>query len=266
MWTFPARAGDREDASAAPRHHHASRALTPTSPAPVPPPGRARGPATSPAALAAFLLCTAFLCPPAPLLAVAAGAWALRDIRRRPWRRGRTLARIAVGVGLVASLLWAGGAIWWNARVRTPLIQGPQRALDAGLGGDIEGFLAGFLVEPAPGARAEAAAFLDRVRERFGAPILLERRDEEPISAGPGLQAGRGLVPYWLILRDGRRVRAQAEFAVFDQGRFAGRFTWIAAWEEDGPPVAFPAAAAVRVAPEGRGGSGAGGAADGAGP
>jgi hypothetical protein len=162
----------------------------------------------------ASLMCSLIACPPLCLIGPLLGAVGLRQIRRRPHLRGRGLARAGIAVGLAWAIVWLVAGRWWHDHVRTPMIEGPRAALDAGLGGDTAAFRAAFTGAGATATDAEARAFLDELTRRYG--VLVDvRPDPTAPPVGPkDVNRQHPVVPYAFRF-DREMVQAEATFVIW---------------------------------------------------
>ncbi len=202
---------------------------------PAVPTGGALSPWTPAALIASFVPC-----PPMCFLGVLFGVLALRDGRRRG-RRGRGAAIAAIVVGAGISVFWIVAAVWWNANVRRPMIDGPAAAFRLGLAGDVEGFRAAF---HRPGPAAEAASFLETLSVRHGPLRAITREPRGPARAAKDIDPARLVIPY-LFHFDGRSVPAEAQFIVTEGGTLPFVLKW--GWVRVGSPedhLIYPVAAA----------------------
>lgn len=168
-------------------------------------------------------------CPPMCVLGMIFGWVALRDIRRTG-RRGRGVAFVAIGLGLAVTVFWIVAAIWWNANVRRPMIDGPADAFRLGLAGDVEGFRASFAD---PGSEAEAAAFLSEISQRFGPLRTITPEPRGNAQAAKDIDPSRLVISY-LFAFDGRSEPAEAQFIVTEGGRLPFVLKW--GWVRVGSP------------------------------
>lgn len=182
-------------------------------------------------------------CPPMCLFGVLFGGLALRDIRRTG-RRGRGASIVAIAVGLAVTVLWIVLAVWWNANIRRPLIDGPVAAFRLGLAGDVEGFRDAFLD---PGTPAETRAFLAEMTERYGPLRTITPETRGPAHAAKDIDPALLVVPY-LFGFDGRSVPGEARFVPFDDGRLALEWGWVRIGSPD-DALTYPASAMPPPAP-----------------
>ncbi|MCA9289674.1 MAG: DUF4190 domain-containing protein [Phycisphaerales bacterium] len=219
----------------------------PTDPAPVtgPPPPAPSPPAPSPAtddvvivptvaatrpqlslwAFAAFC-CSLIMCfPPMPLIAPILALFGLREVRRRPDRSGRGLARAALVISGVALVLYVGLAWAWHVTVRRPVLDGPLPALRAGV--DDPAALASAFGRPE--SADEARVFMRELVRRYGdiqsisAPAAAPTRE---IAVAMNAAVPGGLVMAYEIEFDRGGRAAYASFLLTDPSGWPPRATW----------------------------------------
>jgi hypothetical protein len=206
----------------------------------------------SPWALAALISGLSAFCPAASLAGLGFGAWAIVDLRRRPWRRGGRM----VAAGLLLSVLslagWTAALRWWQVNVRQPMLQGPLRPLASGLVGDLASFQAGFLAHDPPASPRDAAGFLDEVARRHGRLLGSSQRaleepapapgtDAKAAAAAPMVDLSRFRIGYTLHFDTGP-VDAEAEFVVSSPGvrGFALKFSWLVIRDAERGDLCYP--------------------------
>ncbi|MHC5003824.1 MAG: hypothetical protein ACYTJ0_11945 [Planctomycetota bacterium] len=189
-------------------------------------------------ALAAFLLASAVLCPPLPLIGALLGIRALSHVRAVPGRGGHRLAVAAILLGLAATIGWTAAGWWWNGHVRRPILAGPAAALDAGFAGDLAGFRDGFTARAA--SEADAGRFLQELAARYGAWRGLEPGRDAAAAAGAPMTAGGVDCPYRLRF-DRQTVDAVARFVIFEPGAgFVGGFGRLEVLDPDRGRLVYP--------------------------
>ncbi|MHC5028343.1 MAG: DUF4190 domain-containing protein [Planctomycetota bacterium] len=201
------------------------------------PPETQRSTRTSPWAVGALVCCPLSWCPLGSLGALVLGLLGLRDIRRTG-RRGRSAALAAVVFGAVTALAWLVGAVWWNANVRQPILEGPVPALQRGLAGDVEAFRAAFVSDPGSDPAA-AASFLEAVRQRYGATVTASGQGEAGPLEGAVMQDGAIVVPYQIVFTGGA-VNAEATFLMHRDGALVLRFSSMRLIDPDRGELVFP--------------------------
>ncbi|MDY7108216.1 MAG: DUF4190 domain-containing protein [Planctomycetota bacterium] len=197
---------------------------------------------TSPWAVAS-LLCSLALCPPLCVIGPVLGVAGLVRIRRSPTLGGGRMALIGIALGSVLTIVWTAGGLWLHQRNFRPLRYGPVTALEKGFAGDISGFKAEFTGEAAKRPDAEAAAFIDTLRRRYGA-FRASRQDRAAIDPESAIDPARPRIPY-VFEFDRGFVEAEAVFVRFDEatGRPVFRFDSIVIRDAEGGDFAYPVAA-----------------------
>ncbi len=169
------------------------------------------------------LVCSLIVCCPittivGPLLGIAA----LVKIGGNPALKGRgiALAAILMGVVFTAAQTWGGYGMW---QVMKPVFEGPNVALTAGFGGDTAAFKAAFHGAGATAGDADVTAFIDELRQRYGAYQSC-RYDET--ARGTRGAFGDPVVPFPYILTfDNAEVRVEAKYVFADEG-----IGWVQKW------------------------------------
>jgi hypothetical protein len=179
----------------------------------------------------------AVFCPLVTLLSVLFGVRALVEIKARPDRTGRRLALAAIIIGSLVTLLWLVGVWWWNANVRWQMLHGPQKALQAGLAGDLASFQAAFRK---PSDDQQARAFLTAFADRYGQLLSC---DLDPSRPSDEVTASRGMprIPY--VLRCARgEFPALARFIIVDNGQspLILKWDWIRILDPQHDDLAYP--------------------------
>jgi hypothetical protein len=205
-------------------------------------------PQVSPWALIALLYSMCVACPPASVLGPLLGLRALLQIKAQPERyRGAKFAWWAIGLGAALVCVWLMLAVWWSINIRQPLKHGPVEELRAGLAGDISRFKAGFHVSRVVDD-AEAEAFLQSIRQRYGRALLaMEQSDDASLAQLPTL--GRTVIPYNMRLDRGA-AQLQAEFMISETGGppMVLKWGWIRVMDPANGDLVYPAGA-VSVTP-----------------
>jgi len=175
---------------------------------------------TSPWAVAAALCCLSLcLVPVAPVL----GWRALVDIRSRPDRSGRRLAWASIVVSITGLIGVVIFGIWWNANVRSLIIDGPEVPLRRGLAGDVTAFTSSFDPAVSP-SRDDAIAFLDELSGRYGVLLDLEQDEAAQSDVDFNQRARTGVLMYTGQFEDGTPL-LEAELLIRDEQR-----GWVLAW------------------------------------
>ncbi|MBX3373401.1 MAG: DUF4190 domain-containing protein [Phycisphaeraceae bacterium] len=201
---------------------------------------------------------SALVCMPLAVVGLVLALVGLVQTRGRgaepPRCRGRGLAITGCVIALSAIGVQAAALAWWDARVRTPILEGPVAPLRAGLSGDLDTFLASF-ERGGDLDRAEADAFLQAIGARYGGIATIEQDHFAAPAPVPGTVAsggaGRGVDPSLAVVpyrfRFSRAtVGGRAAFRTF--GAPAGllpapvfRWAWIRLEPDEGPAIGFPA-------------------------
>lgn len=195
-------------------------------------------------AIAALGCSLVVFCLPLTILGPLFGWRALIQIRTNPHRTGRTMAILAILVGVISTGFWSWGALWWHSQVRTPMIAGPIRAIMAGQSGDVAGFRAGFANDAMTADEEEIRLFLGEISDRYGRLVSIHQRVEDDVETlAYQIQSYR--IPYEMVFETGP-IKAEAEFILFSpEGKgFVGRFAWLALRDPELGDLVFPASAA----------------------
>lgn len=162
------------------------------------------------------------ICAPLVLSAVVLGVVGIVQTREGRMR-GRGLAVSGLVLAVVVGTGWVAFASWWNRAARTPMIEGPLPALQAGAAGDLDAFRAWF---HGPGAEADDAvvrAFLDAVSESHGAP--LDSVADAAVVVGPA-PAGNVRRLRYRVTFTGGEVPCEAEFVIGAPGHVLPILRW----------------------------------------
>lgn len=123
--------------------------------------------------------------------------------------KGRGLAAAAIIIGLLLTV--AQIAVGWKYVIE-PVINGPRDALTAGLNGNISGFKSEFVGAGASATDAEAQAFIDELRRRYGALRSVEARGD----TGQKPSQESSLFEYRIAFADAT-VRAEVEIVFYHE-------------------------------------------------
>jgi len=197
---------------------------------------------TSPWAVAS-LLCALAMCPPLCVIGPVLGVAALWRIRRDAAVKGRGLAVMAIILGTLLTAAWSAGAAWLHVRNFRPVRDGPVAAIERGYAGDIEAFKTRFTAEGTGRPDAEAAAFIDTLRSRYG-EFRSSRQDCRAMEDGPAIDPARPRLCYVFEFERGR-VGVEAIFVRFDAaaGRLVLRFESIVVRDPERGDFAYPVSA-----------------------
>jgi hypothetical protein len=136
-------------------------------PAPSPPPRM------SVCAVASLVLGLVLCCPLTSLAAIVLGAVGLNATKAR-MASGRGLAIAGLALGLVGTALQVAFGAWSYTTIYAPLMQGPAPALRAGLDRGGAAMVEQFVAPEDSSLDAEATAFLDTVKSRYGSLVACE--------------------------------------------------------------------------------------------
>lgn len=180
------------------------------------------------------IACAAIPVPPPCLLAILLGVIARFELRRHVDRRGRILALVAIGLGLLWTVAWVGGGVLWHRTVRRPLLEGPRHAIFLGQAGDTDGFRDAFVSAP----DADARVFLDEMVARYG---LLRATAQDPARAPSAVAVDRTrpVLPYVFTFEVGDHP-AWAAFVMRDADGLVARFAWVAVEDPVQGMLVFP--------------------------
>lgn len=166
------------------------------------------------------LVCSLIICCPiTTLLGPLLGLIALGKIGSNPMLKGRGLAVAGILIGLLMTAGIAVGAYlaaptfdkYFIAPARFT-IRGPADALSAGLSGDIAGFKDAFQGDGATATDAEAQAFIDELRNRYGGFVSSQVAQQ---GAQPTIGQTAFTMPYTVTFDNGT-VTAQTEVIIAD--------------------------------------------------
>jgi hypothetical protein len=197
---------------------------------------------TSPWAVAS-VLCSLAICPPLCVIGPVLGVAGLVQLRRSTAMGGARLAALGIALGTALTIAWSAGGLWLHARNFRPLRHGPAAAIEKGYAGNLEGFKAEFTGEAANRPDAEAAAFIDTLRRRYG-EFRASQQDREAIDRDTTIDPARPRIPY--VFEFGRGlVNAEAVFVRFDEatGRPVFRFASIVIRDAARGDFAYPVTA-----------------------
>ncbi len=187
------------------------------------------------------LICSLVVCCPlVTVLGPLLGLISLGKIGGNPLLKGRGLAV----AGILIGLLTTGGWVLLGYRAApvvgtmyTLMETGPQHALSTGFAGDIAGFRASFEGAGATASDAEARAFIDALRSRYGAFASAHRSP----TAQPAIGQTTFVLPYVTIF-DGATVTADTEVIMADpKGRMIMKIGSISIRDADKGDLTYPA-------------------------
>jgi hypothetical protein len=178
--------------------------------------GEGEIPRMSGLAIAALVCALIFCIPILPPIGVILGLIALVTMVGKSHLRGRGMAIAAIVLGLAFSIGW-GIFAWFSinigSKVVTLMRDTPSQAMQAGLAGDVKLFQSNFHGAGATLPEADAQAFLDEVKSRFGTLNALEFDEKTPVRPQPGQPTVDA--PYTAKFSSGD-VKANVELVIMD--------------------------------------------------
>lgn len=195
---------------------------------------------------AASLLCSIALCCPAmPVVAVLLALRAIVELRANPILRGWGLAKSGLVIGLLGTLLWIGGAMWWHFNARRPMMHGPREELRAGFAGDLTVFMAGFTSEGSSSRVSEAPQFLAEAARRYGR--FIDSAQSKTPSAKAAMTGPAELPVSYTLQFERQSVEAEAVFVTFGQTRLVPqpvfKWKWIRIIDSQQGDLVYPVSA-----------------------
>lgn len=196
------------------------------------------------------MLCSGLiLCPFSVILGPILGLWALRDLKRRPDRRGRGIAIVAIILGVAMTIAWMFILQHWNNAVRVPLQEGPRDALIAGLDGRVAEFQAAFDDPNREDHQVEAALFLTQLSDRYGLLLTIVPDTDVPPRPPEDFTPNELVVPYDFHFEEGV-IKGEAAFRAFgDVFDLDPRWMWIRIADDDLGDLTYPASAPSTAMP-----------------
>jgi hypothetical protein len=146
-------------------------------------------------------------------------------------------------------IFWVGG---YAKQAWERVEAGPRVALTAGFNGDIPGFKAEFYGDGASAPDDQVQAFINELRQRYGAFVSSQFNEASGQSTQP--QPGNPVVPFPYVLTfDQGKVDATATIIFADQqkGTFINRLQSIVIHDPQRGDVEFPPPAAPPATPAG---------------
>lgn len=189
------------------------------------------------------LICSIICCLPFTTIpGILLGAVALLSIGKNPALRGRGLAITGIVLGVIFTIgqVLIYPAAWglikgsWEA-----MEAGPRDALTAGFAGDPAAFKAEFHGAAANATDAEVQAFVDELRDRYGAFVGSRLNDQ----GGGRPRFGQQKVPFpYLLEFENATVDAETEIVFSDpqQGGFIMKIGYITVFDPDVGDLTFP--------------------------
>lgn len=190
---------------------------------------------TSAWAIASLLCAIGLACPLLSLLAPLLGIKAIAHIRSTPGAKGMGAALGGIIIGTMGTILWIGAAYIWHVEVRTPMLSGPQRELEAGLAGNVQEFKNGFTEPGRSLPDHEAQAFLSELSARYGRLVRI-RQDAFRSDPEPGRMSQ--VIPYVLEF-ESRLVQAEAKISLFADG-ISPRWEYLVILDDVDGDVSYP--------------------------
>lgn len=130
-------------------------------------------PRMSVCAIASLVLGLVLCCPLTSVAAIILGAVGINATKAR-MASGRGLAIAGLGLGLVGTALQVAFGAWSYTTIYAPLMEGPAPALRAGLDGGASSMVERFTIPDGTKVDAEAAAFLEAIKSRYGSLVSCE--------------------------------------------------------------------------------------------
>jgi hypothetical protein len=190
------------------------------------------------------LICSLICCLPFTTIpGILLGAVALVSIGKNPALKGRGLAF----TGIVLGVLFTIGQVviypvaWKFIKTSMEAVAaGPRDALTAGFAGDVAGFKAEFYGSGANATDAEAQAFIDELRDRYGAYIGT-RFNEQAGGPQPGFGQTSAPFPY-VVEFENATVDAETEIVFSDpqRGGFIMKIGSITVFDDDLGDLTYP--------------------------
>lgn len=190
--------------------------------------------------IAALVCSLIFCCPLTTLLGPILGLIALAKMGAK---KGRGMAIAAILIGAVLTGGWGFLFYFWGQAIAV-VMAGPTDALQAGFNGDIAAFKAQFHGAGAAASDAEARAFIDELRRRYGAYQSCHFNDQST----PRMKFGQPATPFpYTITFAQATMDAEAEIVFGDpaSGRgFVMKLGYIVVFDPDQGDLHYPPAAA----------------------
>jgi hypothetical protein len=206
----------------------------------------AAGPQKTSGLAIASLVCSLICCIPiTTILGILLGVGAMISIGGDPAKKGKGMAITGIVLGIVFTvgqgLLYPPAYGYIKATIEL-VHSGPSTALAAGFAGDTAGFKDQFYGAGAAASDAEAQAFINALRSRYGEYVDC-RFDE---AAGQPKQPGFGTpsVPFpYVIEFAGGQVNAEAQIVFSDaqKGGFINKLGYITVFDGDLGDLTYPA-------------------------
>jgi len=165
-------------------------------------------------------------------------------IGSNPMRKGKGLAIAAIIVGLILS----GAQFYGSKKIYdffygfyAQVMKGPDDALKAGFAGDIAGFKSHFHGAGATASDAEAKAFIDQLRSRYGQYQSVKFNEQKGQANRPPTGQASMPFPYVLTFSNGNQD-ADVEVIFADQttGKFVKQLGHIVVIDAQAGNLAYP--------------------------
>lgn len=150
---------------------------------------------TSGIAIASIVCSAIFICPITTIIGPILGLVGLATISESKGTKGKGLCIAGILLGVILTIGWAVGSYFIFYKPFAFVMAGPDPALRAGFDGDVQAFQDA-IYGPVP-PRAEAQAFLDALRDRYGDYVGVEmdpQQNQQP-------QPGQASAPFSYILQ-----------------------------------------------------------------
>lgn len=206
--------------------------------------GAPSGPQTTSKLAIWSLVCSLiFFCPLTTLLAPILGLIGLAKIGGNPNLKGKGLCIVGILLGVVFTAGWGYGGYVGIGKMKEwmgVVMSGPSDALAAGFGGDVAGFKAGFYGAGTTASDAEAQAFLDELRNRYGGFVGCSfSQTSQPAQPQPGQPSAP--FPYTLEFQNAT-IDCEAEIIFADQqtGQIIMKLGYIIVADPDAGDLKYP--------------------------
>jgi len=134
----------------------------------------------------------------------------------KPPVRGKGMALSAIIVGVIFASIQIAGGVWGYRKFVQPIMEGPRTALQEGFAGNIAGFKSRFTGDGASVPDAEAAAFIEQLRSRYG-EFQGIREGSRGTSRQPQMGDAEIPVPFLFDFSKETGVRGEAVFVFATQ-------------------------------------------------
>ncbi len=191
----------------------------------------------------ASLVCSLICCVPVTTIpGILLGVGAMLSISNNPARRGKGLAVAGILLGVIFTAAQAyvyPPAIKWIQRSMEMVMSGPDQALIDGFAGDPTTFKSHFYGTGARASDAEAQAFIDTLRSRYGeyGGCTFDQQNQPPASFGKPTSR----FAYDLTFKNAT-VDAEAQIIWVDErtGDMVYKFGWVKIQDQDLGDLVYP--------------------------